>query len=313
LGSLGGLIVINNRKKTEFLLPLFSTNRYFSSSNSLCIVKRHLNEQLNSDLNTPQSKDVSELNNIKTEVGVTDKLSTAKSKDFFSNKTDKVKSDTLNTTEIKNGGSPKVIFGSGDDKCGNFGKFILKIKNYYRRTIIGVQKGLSVNTLPPKTMILMSHPVTRIFRILGSICLIICVTNKLVYFNNFIKYPIMIIYILYGFFLLYISIVRIVYIRKLIKAGAYEVRNSPLDRYGYFIAKLIACSKGACEFGASSAASLGALYTIDCVMKEIGFDPVFIPFLRRSLTNLSDLEVDPGVVVDKNNQILVENLKKTTQ
>lgn len=74
-------------------------------------------------------------------------------------------------------------------------------------------------------MILMSHPVTRIFRILGSICLIICVTNKLVYFNNFIKYPIMIIYILYGFFLLYISIVRIVYIRKLIKAGAYEVRN----------------------------------------------------------------------------------------
>lgn len=128
LGSLGGLIVINNRKKTEFLLPLFSTNRYFSSSNSLCIDKRHLNEQLNSDLNTPQSKDVSELNNIKTEVGVTDKLSTAKSKDFFRNKTDKVKSDTLNTTEIKNGGSPKVNFGSGDDKCGNFENFILKIK-----------------------------------------------------------------------------------------------------------------------------------------------------------------------------------------
>ena len=106
----------------------------------------------------------------------------------------------------------------------------LNKKSYYRRTLIGIKKGLSVNTLPPKTVTFMYHPVIRIFRIMGSICMVICVSNRLFLFNTYIKYVIVIIFILYILFMLYISIVRLRYIRMLLKTDIFDVRNSPLDR-----------------------------------------------------------------------------------
>lgn len=66
----------------------------------------------------------------------------------------------------------------------------------------------------------------------------------------------------------------------MIKAGAFEVRNSPLDHYSHTIAKLIARSRGVAGFGISATATVGSLYTFDCMLTEIGWEPVFVPLLH---------------------------------
>ena len=105
----------------------------------------------------------------------------------------------------------------------------------------------------------------------------------------------------------------------MIKAGAFEVRNSPLDHYSHTIAKLIARSRGVAGFGLSAAATVGSLYTIDCVFKEIGWDPVFVPDRLRSrirslvtslIPNLSSIEMDPIIATDREQKILTDNLKE---
>jgi hypothetical protein len=95
----------------------------------------------------------------------------------------------------------------------------------------------------------------------------------------------------------------------LLKTDVFDVRNSPLDRFSTVIGKLIACSKGACDFGGAGLACLAGLYTIDNIMKDIGLEPIFLPYLK-SLTNPSNSEEDPSVVSDRNNKILIENLKE---
>jgi len=107
-----------------------------------------------------------------------------------------------------------------------FFKRILILKNYYRRILNGVKKGISTPTLPPKTLNLLSHPLIRVFRMLGGICMFMCVTNRIYAFNNFLKYLIVTIFILNLLFTVYITIVRDINIKKLITEGEFDVRNS---------------------------------------------------------------------------------------
>jgi hypothetical protein len=65
-------------------------------------------------------------------------------------------------------GSPKVSSETGNVKCGLFARFLLKIKNYYRRILIGVKKGISTPTLPSKTLKLVGHPLIRLLITLGG-------------------------------------------------------------------------------------------------------------------------------------------------
>jgi hypothetical protein len=46
---------------------------------------------------------------------------------------------------------------NSETKISIFANFWLKIKNYYRRTLIGIKKGYSVNNLPPETEKLLSN------------------------------------------------------------------------------------------------------------------------------------------------------------
>jgi hypothetical protein len=73
---------------------------------------------------------------------------------------------------------------------------------------------------------------------------------------------------------------------------------------------LIARSRAAVDFGVSSLTTLGALYTIDCIFRDIGLDPVFLPLLKRSLTNSSDLVENSTVVYEREHKVLMEALKQ---
>jgi hypothetical protein len=138
----------------------------------------------------------------------------------------------------------------------------------------------------------------------------ICITNKLSYFNNFLKLTIFIVFILNIFFSIYVTVVRAKNIKNLIKEGAYDIRNSPLDRLGSIITRMIACTKGLCESGGTIAGAVAGLYTIDNLMKDLGYDPIFLPFIKRTLTNSSEADVDPTVESDNKNKICIEELQK---
>lgn len=137
-----------------------------------------------------------------------------------------------------------------------------------------------------------------------------CVTNRIYDFNNFLKYLIVTIFIINLLFTVYITIVRAINIKKLIKEGDFDVRNSPLDRMSTIIARMLACTKGICETGGTVAGAVAGLYTIDNIMKDLGFEPIFLPFVKRAITTSSDAFVDNAVETDKNNQILTKNLRQ---
>jgi hypothetical protein len=164
---------------------------------------------------------------VKAGVILKDKLNTVESKDFVSNKSDKVEYNSLATskTEINNAGSPKITSEACNVKGGFIARLKLKIKNYYRRILVGVKKGLSTPTLPPKTQNLIGNPLISIIKALWSISMIICVTNQLAEFNTFLQITILIIFIFNILFSSYITIIRARNIRKVIKDGAYDVRN----------------------------------------------------------------------------------------
>jgi len=124
----------------------------------------------------------------KAGVGQKDKLNTAETKDIFRINYEKDEYNRLATSEINKAGSPKITTETAEtvtEKCGLFARFILKIKNYYRRILIGVKKGISTPTLPPKTLKLVSNPLIRFLRLVGHISMIICATNRLPEFNDF--------------------------------------------------------------------------------------------------------------------------------
>jgi hypothetical protein len=175
----------------------------------------------------------------------------------------------------------------GNVKISLFKRFILKIKNYYRRAVIGIKKGYSVNNIPPKTEKLLSKPRINLFIVLGVFCMGLCLSQRIFYFYVYIQYTIIFIYILFGLFLVYISILRLKYTNKWLKTGAYDVRNSPLDYYSSRFAKLMGRSSWvwsiSCHYG-----RFNLYYRLrSCTtMKELGFEPIFFPFLLTIITTI---------------------------
>jgi hypothetical protein len=194
------LSLFNSKYLIDF--SFFDINRHISGLNCKGIETNNLNKSLHNKTDTLSnlSKELSDFNNIKTEgssvnfnsiskpeteivkagVILKDKLNTVESKDFVSNKSDKVEYNSLATskTEINNAGSPKITSEACNVKGGFIARLKLKIKNYYRRILVGVKKGLSTPTLPPKTQNLIGNPLIRLIMALGSISMIICVTNQ---------------------------------------------------------------------------------------------------------------------------------------
>jgi hypothetical protein len=95
----------------------------------------------------------------------------------------------------------------------------------------------------------------------------------------------------------------------LIRAGKYEVRNSPLDNYSYTIAKVIARSRAICGLGVSAASIIGSMYTMDCVLKEMGYVPIFLTGIRRLMPNSSNLVEDPYLTNEREHLGLTEELR----
>lgn len=94
---------------------------------------------------------------------------------------------------------------------------------------LGIVKGYKISTLPNKIEIYYSHPLIRIFRIIGGFCAVLVWTNNYSSFPDPLKYITLYIAIIQLSQIMIITIIRIIYsIRKMIKSPEdFEIRNSP--------------------------------------------------------------------------------------
>lgn len=104
-----------------------------------------------------------------------------------------------------------------------------------------------MSTLPEPLMKLYTNPLIRIFRFLGGISILALLTKTLVHLHPFILYAVFAFSVPYAFFMIYIAYYRIKHMLYILKTDKLEVRNSPLDHFASYAAKLIYCVKGACK------------------------------------------------------------------
>lgn len=124
---------------------------------------------------------------------------------------------------------------------------MFSIKSIFRSLLKGFKKGYEIPTLPPHIIEFTNKPLIRILRFLGGVSFLAMMSN------SYLHYPLWFLAILTLFTLIftvyhfYLSYHRFKHIRYLLKSGAYEVRNSPLDRLAFLAAKAIGCLKGTCQ------------------------------------------------------------------
>ena len=150
-------------------------------------------------------------------------------------------------------------------------------------------------TLPQNILNFTMHPLIRILRVLGGISILFLVSNRVLIFPNHLQFYILIICFIFAnifaIYHCYLTYHRVKHIRFLIKSGALEIRNSPLDRFATLATKLLTCTKGVCD----TAVPVGTLMTLmlgyDSLLEHKGQEPLFKPFfLSRFLVPSSELD-----------------------
>lgn len=158
-----------------------------------------------------------------------------------------------------------------------------KLKRFTKGLIIGFNMPL----LPPKILCFHNNILVRIFRIIGGISVITWLGKFYASGYYYIVFPIAMLHLIY---FLIICLIKMYYIVHLWRNGKFEVRNSPLDRLATLAVKLAACTKGACELGASLSVAFGLGLGIDELLMYSGREPVFRvhagPGLDEFLTKL---------------------------
>ena len=108
------------------------------------------------------------------------------------------------------------------------------MKKFLSRTRIGVKKGLFTPNLPPEMLEFQKKPIIRIFRVIGGLSFLTILGRG---YASFKLTPIFLVLFIISYFFavlffiyhVYISYHRFKYTKYLLKSGALDVRNSPLD------------------------------------------------------------------------------------
>nr|YP_010170431.1 hypothetical protein K8K84_mgp039 [Phanerochaete carnosa]QRZ60413.1 hypothetical protein [Phanerochaete carnosa] len=150
---------------------------------------------------------------------------------------------------------------------------------------IGIVKAYNIPTLPANIERIYSHHITRIFRVLGGICIALVITKA----YHHILYPINKFVLFFAITqliqIVLISIIKIIFsLNKLIRnSSEFEVRNSPLNTQATHIARLLYCWKVGCSVTGGAFGTIVAGSVADEVLEAAGHDKIFIPFLAAHL------------------------------
>jgi hypothetical protein len=173
--------------------------------------------------------------------------------------------------------------------------------------IKGIKKGYSVPTLPNHIIEFTNKPLIRILRFIGGVSFITMMSK------SYLHYPLWVLAILTFFTLIftiyhfYLAYHRFKHMRYLFKSGAYEVRNSPIDRLAFLAARAIGCLKGVCDSAQPVGLGLGLMVTTDEFLKAANVEPIFTPFIGNALKS-----VLPDSASRIDNKLLNSNIEQVT-
>ena len=108
-------------------------------------------------------------------------------------------------------------------------------KSTYLRIFTGIKKGYSTPNLPNNILKLHNHPLIRIFRVVSGISDILLITKRIHWLGQGFLFETVLCLCLFNIFLyviysIYITYHRVKHMKRILKNGDLEVRNSPLDK-----------------------------------------------------------------------------------
>ena len=157
------------------------------------------------------------------------------------------------------------------------------IKNTLKNIWTGVVHAIKMPSLPESINKFHNYSITRIFRVLGGLSILLVLSKSLILNDSILYYVIFILAFLQFIYIIIINLIKFFYIIYLWKNNKFQVRNSPLNRLASFSANLIACVKGTCVLGLSGGTALGLGLGIDELLASQGRDTVFKNTLGEGL------------------------------
>lgn len=148
---------------------------------------------------------------------------------------------------------------------------------------LGIKLGLKMPSLPDNVNKFHNNPLTRIFRVLGGVSILLLLSGSTVVKQSILSYIIVPMAFLQFIYIIVINLIKFIYIIYLWRNNKFQVRNSPLDRIATFTASLIGCIKGTCVLGLSGGTALGMGLGIDELLIQYGREPIFRTTLGKGL------------------------------
>nr|AYE93328.1 hypothetical protein C0992_000013 [Termitomyces sp.]AYE93329.1 hypothetical protein C0992_000014 [Termitomyces sp.] len=172
---------------------------------------------------------------------------------------------------------------------------ILNMKNILKRAWKGIVIGWNTPILPDHLLELQSRPIIRIFRVLGGISTLSLLGKGYIKLDIYGLYIAIILTSMFVIYNIYFSYQKIKHIRKIIKRGDLDVRNSPLDRFASLFVKLVVCGKGFCDYVPQIGGALGLLLGMDQILRESNREAFFGPLIGQGINkvfpNKSEVEI----------------------
>jgi hypothetical protein len=136
-------------------------------------------------------------------------------------------------------------------------------------------------------------PLIRIFRVIGGLSFLTVLGHGYISFE-FFGYPIAqgffylayFISVLFFIYHVYISYCRFKHVKFLLKSGALDVRNSPLDKYVTMLGRVLLCAKNVCDTATPFGVGLGLMLGADQVLKDGGREAIFGPLIGNELNRI---------------------------
>jgi hypothetical protein len=141
-------------------------------------------------------------------------------------------------------------------------------------------------------------PLIRLFRIIGGLSLLTIlgrgyISFESTFFGLGLFYLSYFFAVLFFFYHIYISYHRFKYTKYLLKSGALDYRNSPLDKYITMLGRVLVCAKSTCDAATSFGVGLGLMLGADQALRDVGKEAFFGPILGNGLNKIlpkSDLD-----------------------
>ena len=158
-----------------------------------------------------------------------------------------------------------------------------KNKTLYERFVIGLKHGWNTPMLPPKIIAFNSHPLVRVFRVLGGMSILTVLLKKHLLLWFPLYFLVLLIAFIHILYFVVLNLMKVFYGLYKLWKGDLNVRNSPLDRFASLSGNLLYCWKVGCTIASSGVSLAGASVVADTVLEAGGQDKIFTPLLGKGV------------------------------